>query len=160
MGLVSYFKNLYYNSRFKKAEARLDEGRSLDGEQILSSILDKHPLAAARLAEYYFSQSESAAVETVVQLYEKALELEGKGGQVYDAKAYDDVLSAFTAKINERAEHYFNLCSYSDVSLLLASVNKAKWRSNKSLNLCCKSDTIILFNKIEATRFNDILNRT
>lgn len=155
MGLVSYFKNLYYNSRFKKAEARLDEGRSLDGEQILSSILDKHPLAAARLAEYYFSQSETAAVETVVQLYEKVLELEGKGGQVYDAKAYDDVLSAFTAKINERAEHYFNLCSYSDVSLLLASVNKAKWRSDKSLNLCCKSDTIILFNKIEATRFND-----
>ena len=148
MGLLSYIKNLYYDNRLQKAETRLAEGRKDDAESILSSILDKHPLAAAKLADYYFSLSESAAAGTVASLYEKVVQIEGKGGQVYDAKAYNEVLAAFAAKMYSTAEALYNTASYADVSLLLSAINKSKCSSEKSLNLCCRADINIVIARI------------
>ena len=104
MGLISYIKNLYYDSRLKKADKLLIEGLSSEAENIYVSILDKQPLAAVRLASYYYTLSQSANVESIVSLFAKVIEIESKGGQVYDAKAYNEVLNKFSNEIISKAK--------------------------------------------------------
>lgn len=148
MGLVSYLKDLYYNSRLNKASNLLTEGRSSEAEQILTSILDKHPMAVAKLAEYYYSLSKSADVAKIVSLFEKILSLESKGGKIYDAKAYNGVLSKLVNDILSKAQMYFASSSYADCSALLSSINKTKCKSEETISLCCESDINVLLQKI------------
>ena len=58
MGLITYFKDLYYNNKLNKANQLLLSGKAADAELILVSLVDKHPLAASKLAEYYLSLSQ------------------------------------------------------------------------------------------------------
>ena len=155
MGLVSYLKDLYYNSRVNKASKLLSEGRSSEAEKILTSILDKHPMAVANLAEYYYSLSKSADVVKVVALFEKVITLEGKGGRIYDTKAYNSVLTKFVNDILSKSKEFFKSSSFSECSALLSSINKTKCKSEQSVNLCCQSDINILLQKIAKTKLKD-----
>lgn len=155
MGLVSYLKDLYYNSRVNKASKLLSEGRSSEAEKILISILDKHPMAVANLAEFYYTLSKSADVVKVVSLFEKVISLEGKGAHIYDAKAYNRVLTKFVNDILSKSKEFFNSSSFSECSALLSSINKTKCKSEQSVNLCCQSDINILLQKIANTKLKD-----
>lgn len=155
MGLVSYIKDLYYNSRLNKASNLLSEGRSSEAEKILTSILDKHPMAAAKLAEYYYSLSKSADVAKTVTLFEKILSIESKGGKLYDAKAYNSVLSKTVNDILSKAQKYFASSSYANCSALLSSINKTKCKSEETISLCCESDINILLQKIGNSNSTD-----
>lgn len=155
MGLVSYLKDLYYNSRLNKASKLLSEGRSTEAEQILLSILDKHPMAVSNLAEYYYSLSKSADVGKVVSLFEKTISLEGKGGQIYDAKAYNRVLTKFVNDILSKSKGFYESSSFVECSALLSSINKTKCKSEQSVNLCCQSDIHILLQTIDKTKLTD-----
>ena len=155
MGLVSYLKDLYYNSRLNKASKLLSEGRSTEAEQILISILDKHPMAVSNLAEFYYSLSKSADVGKVVSLFEKTISLEGKGGQIYDAKAYNRVLTKFVNDILSKSKGFYESSSFVECSALLSSINKTKCKSEQSVNLCCQSDIHILLQTIDKTKLTD-----
>lgn len=155
MGLVSYLKNLYYNSRLNKANNLFSEGRLSEAEQILTSILDKHPMAAAKLAEYYYSLSKSANAVKIVSLFEKILSLESKGGKIYDAKAYNGFLSKLVNDILSKAQMYFASSSYADCSTLLSAVNKTKCKSEETISLCCESDINVMLQKIEKSNSAD-----
>ena len=155
MGLVSYLKDLYYNSRLNKASKLLSEGRSSEAEQILITILDKHPMAVSNLAEYYYSLSKSTDVGKVVSLFEKTISLEDKGGQIYDAKAYNSVLTKFVNDILSKSKGFYASSSFVECSALLSSINKTKCKSEQSVNLCCQSDIHILLQKIDKTKLTD-----
>lgn len=155
MGLISYIKNLYYDSRLKKADKLLSEGLSSEAENIYVSILDKQPLAAVRLASYYYTLSQSANVESIVSLFTEVIEIESKGGQVYDANAYNEVLNKFSNEIISKAKENFKASSYVTCSLLLAAINKTRCKTIETSNLCCESDINIVLQKINKTQFSN-----
>jgi hypothetical protein len=84
MGLISYIKEHYYNSRLNKADRLLSEGNALEAEQIYNDILDKQPLAASRLTEYYYTTAQKSNVSNVLDLFKNAIGLEKKASCVYD----------------------------------------------------------------------------
>lgn len=155
MGLISYIKNLYYDNRLKKADKMLAEGLSSEAENIYISILDKQPLAAVKLASFYYTLSQSANVENIVSLFAKVIEIESKAGQVYDVKAYNEVLNKFSNEIINKAKENFKASSYVTCSLLLAAINKTRCKTNETSNLCCESDINIVLQKIDKTQFSN-----
>lgn len=156
MGLVSYLKDLYYNSRLDKAISLLQERKYLEAEQILLSLLDKHPMAVATLAGYYYSSMKSADVITTVSLIKKIVSLENKGDSLYDAKAYGDVVKKLVNDVICKAKGLFASSYYLDCSTLLSTIKETKYVNEEVLNLCCFSDINILLQKIEKTNVSDI----
>ena len=155
MGLVSYIKNLYYNSRLNKAETLLAKGRSSEAERILTDLIGKQPLAAPKLASYYHSLFQSADAILTAKLFGQAAEIEGKCGQIYDATAYNEVLNKFAAEIIQRAHELFKSASFEDCSIILDSVNKTKCQSQESFSLWCESEANIVLHKIDVTEFGN-----
>ena len=151
MGLISFIKNLYYDIRLDKADELLSKGHTSEAEDIYSSILDKQPMAAARLASYYHSLSQNAYAEDAVQLFGKAVEIESKGGMVYDTKAYNEALNKFAYDLFKRAQQLFNSSSYATSSLLLAAINKTKCKTASTSNLGYEAETNIILQKIKNT---------
>lgn len=58
MGIVSWIKDKYYNSRFNKANTLISEGAVEDAVEILEGILDKHPGAPSALLSIIHHQIE------------------------------------------------------------------------------------------------------
>ena len=87
MGLISYIKEHYYNSRLNKADRLLSEGNALEAEQIYNDILDKQPLAASRLTEYYYSTAQKVNVgDVLATLYVKDKNLDLNPDDYFEIK--------------------------------------------------------------------------
>lgn len=72
MGIVSWIKDQYYDSRFQKAKRLLSEGDVNESVEILKEILDKHLCAPAGLLSIYHTQIENgnkARIKEATQLY-------------------------------------------------------------------------------------------
>ena len=126
MGLISYFKNRYYSSKLNKADKLLQEGHSSEAEEIYCNLLDKQPLAASRLAEYYFTLAQKSDVKGLSELFRKVIDLEEKGGDVYDADSYNSVLARLSTYVSNKAETLFNAGSYEDCWTLLTVFNNTR----------------------------------
>ena len=163
MGLVSYIKDFFYNKRLEKAENLLIKGNTVKAEQIFYSLLDKHPLSAAKLADYYMSLAQQANNAEAIKLFDKTVEIEKKGGSVYDVKSYDEVLIRFGNSIFQRARTSFESESYLDSFSLLKSLNSSKCKSDDSIKLQSESRIKLIFHEIESIkstdqRFDDLIN--
>ena len=99
MGLISSIKDFLNDHKLEKAEKFLQDGKREKGEQLLCSILDKHPQAVVKLAEHYHTLAKQASVREMVRLFSETIALEKKGGSVYDVKSYDKALKAFSKDI-------------------------------------------------------------
>ena len=72
MGIVSWIKDKYYDSRFQKANRLLSEGAIKEAVKILNEILDSHPDAPSVLLSIFHTQIEDgdrAKINDVIHLY-------------------------------------------------------------------------------------------
>lgn len=155
MGLISYIRNLYYDNRLKKADRLLDEGRASEAESYYSYLVDKHPLAACRLAEYYKSLLPSKNLRNDVSLFKKAVGLKIQGVGVYDAGAYDAIMLRFAELIADRANECFASGKYEDCYTLTSTLKEADY-SSKAINILCSEAKIhLLYKDINSTKATD-----
>lgn len=133
MGLISYIKNLHYNNRLNKACVLLSEKKYSEAEAIFTSLIDKHPLAAPKLAEAYLSLSPKNDAAKDISLFKKALGI--KLPKEYDATSYNNVIAKYVAHIRERAVSCFDKELYKDSAALVLSLEEAKKASQEDIVL-------------------------
>lgn len=155
MGLISYFKNKYYDKKLNKAETLLSERRAPEAEQVFISILDKQPQAAGKLAAYYGSLAPKSNISKVVKLFQKVIDLQSKGGTVYDKQFYNYEVKRFVVHIYERAIHCYESGSFQDCYSLLYALNSTMYKSRESIELCCVARIQIILQQIESTKTTD-----
>lgn len=152
MGLISYFKNLYYESKLNKADKLLAERRGKEAESLYTSILTKHPLAIVKLAEYYLSQSYRSHLKTDIKLFQNVIGLKEKVGRDYDVQSYRSVLKRYARHIKERAEKRFTEGEYKDCVELLSALNSSPMYSKESIELCAESKINLILKDIKASK--------
>lgn len=155
MGLISYFKDLYYNNKLNKAESLLKENRSSEAEQILGSILDKHPLAVSTLATHYYSVSTKSKASAMADLFKKAVGLKGKGGTIYDSSAYEGVMYNFSKAVFDAGKQCFDKSAFVDSNTLLFALNESEYKTQDSISLGCEARVHILLQEIESSKSTD-----
>lgn len=155
MGLISYIRNLYYDNRLKKADRLLDEGRASEAESYYSYLVDKQPLAACRLAEYYKSLLPSKNLRNDISLFKKAVDLKIQGVGVYDAGAYDAIMLRFAELIADRAKKCFASGKYEDCYTLTSTLKEAKYTSKATNILCSEAKIHLLYKDINSTKATD-----
>lgn len=155
MGLISYFRNLYYDSRLKKANKLFDEGKSPEAEKLLLSLVDKHPQAASQLATYYLSLSSSADAKTDVELFRKTVNLKTVGAGVYDTASYEPILSQYITHIEERAKKCFKSGSYNECFALSSVLKESSVSSLENTVLCSEAKIRLIYRDIETTKSTD-----
>lgn len=155
MGLISYIKEHYYNSRLNKADRLLSEGNALEAEQIYNDILDKQPLAASRLTEYYYTTAQKSNVSNVLDLFKNAIGLEKKASGVYDIDEYNKSLAKFNDFVVTKAKSLFSNGSYYDSYRLLSVVNSTKFKSDSTLNLCCEANVNQLYRGFKSVKITE-----
>lgn len=152
MGLISHIKDILNNHRLNKAEKWLKDGRRDKGEQLLRSLLDKHPLAAAQLAEHYRGLAKQASIGDTVKYYQLAVELERK---TCDIKTYNEVLEAFANDLFERAGACFDTGSYNVCRSLLSAINSSKCKTRDAVKLESEAQINLIFKEIETVKSTD-----
>lgn len=164
MGLISYIKSLYYNDKYKKAEICFGEGKSKEAEEILISILDKHPFAAGRLVAYYSSLAHDANVSDSITLLKSAIALKKKSDSVCDMKSYDGEISKFVNVLVDRAESEFNKSFFHECYSLLSKLHEVGFKTKKSIELYHGSLVCHILNELKSTqtyekKFSALINR-
>ena len=155
MGLVSYFRNLYYENRLKKADNLLNDGRKSEAESLYLSLLDKHPLAASRLAEYYMSLSSERYVKNDVALFKKVVDLKSNSEGACDVASYEAILKKHIEYIADRAKSCFSAGKYNDC-LSLTSVLRETRNAENEINVLHSETKIRLFYKdIDSVKVSD-----
>lgn len=156
MGLISYIKEHYYNSKLNKADRLLSEGNALEAELIYNDILDKQPLAASRLVEYYYSVAQKSNVNRMLDLLKKAIDLEKKASCVYEVHGYNRSLAKFTDFVVTKAKSLLANGSFNDSYRLLKAVNQSKNKSETTLNLCSEANVNQLYTSIKSAKITDV----
>ena len=155
MGLISYFRNLYYDNKFKKAVGQLTEGRTVDAEYTLLSIVDKHPLAAIKLAEHYLGLSSSATIKDDISLFKKTVELKTEGADVYDPALFEPILSQYIKHIQERANESFESGRYQECHSLTSVLKETKTNSSDDSILYSEARIRLLYNNFNSVKVTD-----
>lgn len=155
MGLVSYFRNLYNDNKLKKAERLLAEGRTVDAEYTFLSIVDKHPLAAIKLAEYYLSLSSSATIKDDISLFKKTVELKKDGADVYDPALFEPLLSQYIKHIQERANGCFESGQYKECHSLTSILKETRTNTSDDSILYSEAQIRLLYNNFNSVKVTD-----
>lgn len=155
MGLISYFRNLYYDNKLKKAERQLAEGRTVDAEYTLSSIVDKHPLAAIKLAEHYLSLSASATIKDDISLFKKTVELKKDGADAYDPVLFEPLLSQYIKHIQDRANRCFESGHYEECQSLTSVLKETNTNSPEDSILYSETKIRLLYNNFSSVKVTD-----
>ena len=156
MGLISHIKQRYYNYKFEKADKLSVENRSDEAEVIYLDILDKHPYAATRLAEYYFSLAKNTDVNGAKSLLKKAIDLEVQAESVYDVSSYNTSLQNFSLYIQQKAEALFVAGSYVDCCSLIKVLNDSRHKTERTQDIFCESKINQIFKDIRKTNVSDL----
>ena len=152
MGIISYFQNLYYDNKLEKAGRLLSEGRYSEAEDMYISLVDKHPFAATKLAEYYLSLSSSVDVRRDISLYKQTVDLKNKGINVYDAPSFDAILMSYVKHLRERSIICFEQGSFNDCVSLTSVLKETKFASEDVVILCAEAKIKLLFERITVTK--------
>lgn len=152
MGLISYFRNLYYDNRLKKADELLSEGRSSEAESYYLYLVDKHPQAACRLAEYYMSLSSGNNANNDVSLYKKVVDLKKDSEGIRDVVSFETILKKHVEYIAKRANDSFSADQFKDC-LSLALALKETNNASKDIDVLYSEAKIrLLYNDINSSK--------
>lgn len=152
MGLVSYFRNLYYENRLKKADNLLNDGRTSEAESFYLYLLDKHPLAASRLAEYYMSLSSEKYVKNDIVLFKKVVDLKSNSGGVCDITSYEAILKKHIEYIADRANSCFSAGRFDDCLSLTSVLRETRNAGNEINILHSEAKIRLLYNDIDSVK--------
>ena len=155
MGLISYIRDLYYDNKLKKADLLLDDGRTSEAEDAYLAIIDKHPQAACKLAEYYLSLSSSATVLNDISLFNKTFELKSNSANVYDSTSFEPLLTRFVKHIQDRANRCFESGQYRDCLSLTLALKKTKTNTPDDSILDAEAQIRLQYNDFGTTKVTD-----
>lgn len=163
MGLISYFRNLYYENRLKKADNLLNDGRASEAESYYLYLLDKHPQAASRLADYYFSLSSEKNVKNDVALFRKSVDLISNSGGVCDIASYENILKKHIDYISESAKKCFSTGRFEDCVSLTSVLRETQRATIDITTLHSEAKLRLLYKEIDSVSvtnnsFNTLVN--
>lgn len=125
MGLISWIKDKYNESRFQGAIASIKSGNTTEGENILRDILNKHPQAIVELAKLYHKQASALNDARALKEYSKVfdLELSIDSAYSYDKTSYRNERDVVILEIEDRADSFFCSGDYETSLRFLDSIS-------------------------------------
>lgn len=119
MGLISWIKGKYYDSRLEKADS-LVSGKNLDkAEEIYRSILGKQDFAIVHLADMFVSHSQG--VEGKLSALKNIVDLQSYSNE-QNIQDYEKCLNAHLNNVESLAADRFRSESYHDAVLLIDAI--------------------------------------
>jgi len=125
MGLISWIKGKYYDSRLDKADRLVSENSLDQAEEIYRSLLGNQDLAIVHLADMFVSHSQG--VEGKLKALKDIVDLQGYSNE-QNRHDYDRCLNAHLNNIESFANDRFRSESYHDAVLLIDAIQT--YRSN------------------------------
>jgi hypothetical protein len=119
MGLISWIKDKYYDSRLDKADRLVSEGNLDEAEEIYRSLLGNQDLAIVHLADMFVSHSQG--VEGKLKALKDIVDLQGYSNE-QNRQDYESCLNAHVNNIESFANDRFKAKSYHDAVLLMDAI--------------------------------------
>ena len=119
MGLISWIKDKYYDSRLDKADRLVSEGNLDEAEEIYRSLLGNQDLAIVHLADMFVSHSQG--VEGKLKALKDIVDLQGYSNE-QNRQDYESCLNAHVNNIESFANDRFKAKSYHDAVLLIDAI--------------------------------------
>ena len=130
----------------------LSEGRSSEAESYYLYLVDKHPQAACRLAEYYMSLSSGNNANNDVSLYKKVVDLKKDSEGIRDVVSFETILKKHVEYIAKRANDSFSADQFKDC-LSLALALKETNNASKDIDILYSEAKIrLLYNDINSSK--------
>ncbi len=158
MGLISYFKGVYYDHIIEKADQLLQRGYEREAEEIYKYLLGKQHSAVSKLADLYYSQCIKAGTgndtNKEITLFNKIKGLESQGGDNYDVSLYNSTVDKTVKNIKIRATFLFDEANYQKCYDLMTAINVTNNRSSITVNLACEANIMLLIFQIRNSRYS------
>lgn len=119
MGLISWIKGKYYDSRLDKADRLVSENSLDQAEEIYRSLLGNQDLAIVHLADMFVSHSQG--VEGKLKALKDIVDLQGYSND-QNRQDYERCLTAHLNNIESFANDRFRGESYHDAVLLIDAI--------------------------------------
>ena len=119
MGLISWIKNEYYNSRLEKADRYVSNNNLSQAEGIYRSLLGKQNLAIVHLADMLVSHSQG--VESKLSVLKSIIEL-GVYQNEQNKDDYEKYLTSHIDSIETLSDDCFRNKKYQDAVLLVDAI--------------------------------------
>ena len=125
MGLISWIKGKYYDSRLEKADSLVSANNLDKAEEIYRSILGKQDFAVVHLTDMFVSHSQG--VEGKLSALKNIVDLQSYSNE-QNKQDYEKCLNAHLNNIESFANDRFRGESYHDAVLLIDAIQT--YRSN------------------------------
>jgi hypothetical protein len=154
MGLISWIKGKYYDSRLDKADRLISENNLDKAEEILRSLLGKQDLAIVHLANMFVSHSQG--VEGKLSALKNIVELQDYSNE-QNRQDYEGCLTAHLNNIESLANDRFRNESYHDAVLLIDAIQTYRKQNTSYDEKRHRYHAYLAFSKSQQTSHYDQL---
>ncbi len=136
MGVISFFKNKFYDSRLTKAGRLLQEGRKEESIQIYRELLGKHAEAAGILAGIFYEDIKKYQPKAQVERLRSIVELPNLNGQElkWDRTGYDRILAQTVSFLYSDAKNHLSANRFKNAYIILNELRAQKLASPEMLS--------------------------
>ena len=158
MGLISWIKGKYYDSRLDKADRLVSENSLDQAEEIYRSLLGNQDLAIVHLADMFVSHSQG--VEGKLKALKEIIDLQGFTNE-QNRKDYERCLTTHLNNLERFAKDRFRGESYHDAVLLIDSIQTYRKNNRAYDEKRHRYHAYLAFSKSQQTSsYDKLINET
>lgn len=158
MGLISWIKGKYYDSRLDKADRLVSENSLDQAEEIYRSLLGNQDLAIVHIADMFVSHSQG--VEGKLKTLKDIVDLQGYSNE-QNRQDYERCLTTHLNNIESFANDRFRGESYHDAALLIDAIQTYRENNSAYDEKRHRYHAYLAFSKSQQTSFYDLfINET
>jgi hypothetical protein len=154
MGLISWIKGKYYDSRLDKADRLVSENSLDQAEEIYRSLLGNQDLAIVHLADMFVSHSQG--VEGKLKALKDIVDLQGYSNE-QNMQDYERCLTTHLNNIESFANDRFRGQSYHDAVLLIDAIQTYRKNNRAYDEKRHRYHAYLAFSKSQQTSSYDLL---
>lgn len=154
MGLISWIKGKYYDSRLDKADRLVSENSLDQAEEIYRSLLGNQDLAIVHLADMFVSHSQG--VEGKLKALKDIVVLQGYSNE-QNRQDYERCLTTHLNNIESFANDRFRSQSYHDAVLLIDAIQTYRKNNRAYDEKRHRYHAYLAFSKSQQTSSYDLL---
>lgn len=154
MGLISWIKGKYYDSRLDKADRLVSENSLDQAEEIYRSLLGNQDLAIVHLADMFVSHSQG--VEGKLKALKDIIDLQGYSNE-QNRQDYERCLTTHLNNIESFANDRFRGESYHDAVLLIDAIQIYRKNNRAYDEKRHRYHAYLAFSKSQQTSSYDLL---